>query len=70
MTYFQRKEANRYFWRVKGHLIPEGWSDDQVMAVYDSYFKRLWGNNESYQHEIGFEAAWAQRSAEQISRSK
>jgi hypothetical protein len=70
MTYFQRKEANRYFWRVKGHLIPEGWSDDQVMAVYDSYFKRLWGNNESYQHEVGFEAAWAQRAAEQISRSK
>lgn len=70
MTHFQIKEANRYFWRVKGHLIPECWTEDQIMAIYDSYFKRLWGNNESYQHEIGFEEAWARRQADKINKSR
>lgn len=64
MTYFQRKEANRLYWIVKGQLIPESWQEKDVMATYESYMKRLWGNIEAYQHEIGFEAAWAQRQAQ------
>ena len=63
---FVRKEANRYFWLVKGHLIPRSESDETVEGYYKSYFSRLW-NNESQcldDYEIGFEAAWKQREAE------
>ena len=63
MTYFQEKEANRLFWIVKGHLIPESWDEKTIMSTYESYVNRLWGNIEAYQHEIGFEAAWARRQA-------
>jgi hypothetical protein len=70
MTHFQRKEANRYYWIIKGMLIPESWSDHDIMKVYDSYFNRIWGNHEAIVHEVGFEAAWAARQAEIINRSK
>lgn len=63
MTYFQRKEANRLYWKVKGHLVPESWGDKDVLEMYESYFRRLWGNHEQHIHEVGFEAAWAQRQA-------
>tara|TARA_B110000503_G_C6901806_1_gene311041 strand:- start:59 stop:310 length:252 start_codon:yes stop_codon:yes gene_type:complete len=59
-----RKEANRLNWIVKGKLIDASWSDEEVQKTYDSYFKRLWGNNESYIHEKGFEAAWFTREEE------
>ena len=61
---FVRKEANRLNWMIKGKLIDVSWSDAEVEKTYDSYFKRLWGNNESYIHEDGFEQAWKQREAE------
>lgn len=61
MTYFQLKEANRFYWMVKGQLVPESWSEDQIEKMYDSYFRRLWGNHEACIHEVGFEAAWQQR---------
>ena len=61
MTYFQLKEANRFYWMVKGQLVPESWSVDQIEKMYDSYFRRLWGNHEACVHEVGFEAAWQQR---------
>jgi len=67
---FVRKEANRLFWLVKGHLIPQSEPDDIVEGYYESYFKRLW-NNESGcldQYEHGFEQAWAEREAEEINR--
>jgi len=64
MTYFQLKEANRLYWIVKGQLIPESWQEKDIMSTYESYVKRLWGNIEAYQHEIGFEAAWAKRQAQ------
>lgn len=67
MTYFQLKEANRFYWMVKGQLVPESWSEDQIEQMYDSYFRRLWGNHEACVHEIGFEAAWAQRQVEKRS---
>lgn len=68
MTYFQRKEANRLYWMVKGHLIPESWPDKEVMSIYDSYMKRLWGNHERAVYgSSGFEAAWAERAAANLS---
>ena len=63
---FVRKEANRYFWLVKGHLIPKQESDEIVVRYYTSYFKRLW-NDESQcldTYERGFEAAYKIREAE------
>ena len=63
---FVRKEANRYFWLVKGHLIPRSEPDETVEGYYESYFKRLW-NNESQcldEYQIGFEQAWKAREAE------
>lgn len=67
MTYFQLKEANRFYWIVKGQLVPESWSEDQIEKMYDSYFRRIWGNHEACVHEIGFEAAWARKQAEKRS---
>tara|TARA_R110000868_G_scaffold299343_1_gene559648 strand:- start:7640 stop:7855 length:216 start_codon:yes stop_codon:yes gene_type:complete len=64
VTFFQLKEANRYFWMVKGHLIPDGWSEKDIMSVYESYFNRIWGNHEATSHQAGFEQAWAKRHAE------
>ena len=59
-----RKEANRLNWMIKGKLIDVSWSDIEVEKTYDSYFKRLWGNNESYIHEAGFEEAYEIRVQE------
>ena len=65
MTYFQLKEANRYYWMVKGQLIPESWNEKDIEKIYQSYFTRLWGNNERAEYStFGFEAAWSQRQAE------
>ena len=64
MTYFQLKEANRLYWMVKGHLIPESWNEKDIEKTYDSYIARLWGNNERAEYStLGFEAAWAERQA-------
>ena len=63
MTKWERKEANRYYWIVKGQLIPESWSDADVSAIFHSYMKRIWGNHENVVHEVGFEAAWKAREA-------
>ena len=59
-----RKEANRLNWMIKGQLIDTSWSDIEVEKTYHSYFKRLWGNNESYIHEDGYEDAYEQRVQE------
>jgi|13_taG_2_1085334.scaffolds.fasta_scaffold01586_9 hypothetical protein len=40
------KEANFLFFCVKGFLIPVEYTDEDIRSMYDSYFKRLWGNNE------------------------
>lgn len=60
---FVRKEANRFYWIVKGQLIPLSWPDKEVEAIYNSYMKRIWGNHEAIIHEVGFEHAWKQREA-------
>ena len=65
---FVRKEANRLNWLVKGKLIDISESDDTVEQLYDSYFKRLWGNNERMEYgSVGFEAAYKAREAEILS---
>jgi hypothetical protein len=58
---FVRKEANRFNWMIKGKLIDTSWSDEEVEKTYDSYFKRLWGNNENYIAEEGFDKAYTER---------
>ncbi len=65
---FVRKEANRLNWLIKGKLIDRSWSDQEVERTYDSYFKRLWGNNERAGYgATGFEAAYKAREAEILS---
>jgi hypothetical protein len=58
MTQKEFKEANRLHWIVKGHLIPDEYSDEDVSAILDSYFRRCWGNHENVVHEVGFDQAW------------
>lgn len=61
MTEAELKEANRYYWIVKGQLIPESWKEQDVLSVYHGYFKRIWGKHENVIHEDGFEKAYADR---------
>ena len=64
---FVRKEANRFYWLVKGQLIPTSWSDTDVEKIYNSYMTRLWGNHErSVYGSKGFETAWKRREAEML----
>ena len=59
------KEAHFMHWCVKGHLIPDEWPDEHIVVMYDSYFKRLWGNHERSQYaDIGFEEAYKIREQE------
>lgn len=43
------------FYRTKGHLNA---SRDTIEGMFDSYFKRAWGNHEWVTHSEGFEEAW------------
>lgn len=62
MTPEFRKEAYRMFWLVKGHLGCHTWSDEGIIKMHDSYFRRLWiaGCNGAplYEYEEGFEEAY------------
>ena len=56
------KEANKMHYRVKGHLIPDEWKDSDIVSMYDSYYKRLWGNNEIAEYsDCKFEKAWREK---------
>jgi len=55
---YVRKEANRFNWIIKGQLIDKSESDATIEKLYDSYFKRIWGNHENVVHEDGFERAY------------
>ena len=48
------KEKCRIFYIVKGHLP----NTQTIEDCYDTYFKRLWGNNEIYYREKGFEECY------------
>ena len=62
MTDEFRKEAYRLFWLVKGHLGCHNWSEEDIIKMHDSYFKRLWraGSDGAplYEREEGFEEAY------------
>ena len=60
-----RKEANRLFWMAKGHLIPDGYSDEDIRTVYGQFFKRFWYNNETYIREEGFDQEYGRRNVEE-----
>ncbi|MDA9302645.1 hypothetical protein N9578_00335 [bacterium] len=56
------KQANFMHYQVKGHLIPDSWDNDTIISMYDSYFKRLWNNNERAEIcEDDFLIAWEQK---------
>lgn len=61
MTEAEIKEANRYYWIVKGQLIPKSWKEKDVESVHTNYFKRIWGKHENVVHECGFEEAYENR---------
>ena len=52
------KEKARIFWMVKGY-IPDR---KTIVSAYPGYLKRLWGNEEAYIREEGFEEAWKKNS--------
>ena len=57
------KEANKMFYMVKGHLIPDEWKDSDIIEMYDGYFKRMWGNNEFPHNKEGFDEAWNKKNS-------
>ena len=62
MTLEERKFCNELHYAVKGHLINESYSDEEVKKIGDSYLKRLWGNHERLVYcREHFEKKWAQR---------
>lgn len=61
MTEAEVKEANRYYWIVKGHLIPDSWQEKEILSVYNGYFDRIWGNHENCVNEEGFEEAYSKK---------
>lgn len=69
MKEWEIKEANRYYWIVKGQLIPESWSETDVNAILNSYMKRIWGNHEAIVHEDGFERAWDERRKNSLQKT-
>ena len=63
MTKEQYKFANELHYAVKGHLINPNYSDDEVLAIHDSYLKRLWGNHERLVYSRDdFEKLWSNRN--------
>ena len=55
-----RKDAAKLFFMVKGH-IPEWFHmcpTTELHRIREQYMQRLWGNEEAYLHEEGFEEAW------------
>ena len=60
MTELLRKETAKLYWMVKGHI--PAWlhmcPTEELYKIRDQYTRRLWGNNEAYLHEEGFDEAW------------
>jgi|TARA_B110000495_G_scaffold113831_1_gene98581 hypothetical protein len=59
------KECYRLLWIVKGHI---NWPEEDALAMYNSYFKRVWYNEESYIAQEGFAEAWEEREQEEINK--
>lgn len=63
MTVEELKRMNEVFYAVKGHLFPISYSLEEMQKVYDSYFKRLWGNHERLVNSREeFNAVWEART--------
>jgi hypothetical protein len=51
------------FYCVKGHLIPTEYTTEDIKSMYDSYFKRLWCNNERMIYcRDDFEELWGMKN--------
>lgn len=62
MTLEELKRVNKMFFAVKGHLFPIEYTTHEMRGVYNSYFKRLWGNHERFSNiEDSFEEVWKNR---------
>lgn len=61
MTPAEIRQANELMWAVKGHLIPEEYSEEDIQKVLNGYFKRMWGNHEYTYRMDGFEEAWQKK---------
>ena len=63
ISWLQYKQANEFYWAIKGQLIPLSWSSKDIRDIYEGYMKRLWGNHEAMTagHMKGFEEAWDER---------
>lgn len=59
MSEQELKDANWLFYVVKGYLIPEDWSEENIRSMVKSYTKRVWHNHES--NDAGFEELWNKR---------
>ena len=59
MTTEERKECYKMFYMVKGHIGCADWQDKDLESMRDSYFKRLWYNEEAYIYAQGFEEAYS-----------
>ncbi|MDA9374114.1 hypothetical protein N9R43_01895 [bacterium] len=63
MDLIELKKVNEMFFAVKGHLFPTTYTVNEMRSVYNSYFTRMWGNNEFYLHVEQFEDVWKNRTA-------
>ncbi len=61
MTSTIHKEVNRFMGILKGHLVPDGYSEKDYLDTHESFLKRLWGNHENCVHEDGFEKAYTEK---------
>ena len=57
---FDFKFKAEMFYRTKGHLNA---TRETIEGMFDSYFKRAWGNHEWVTHGEGFEEAWKKYQA-------
>ena len=62
MTQEELKKVNEMFYAVKGHLFPIEYTVNEMRSVYESYFNRMWGNDEFYTHIENFEEVWDNRT--------
>lgn len=61
LTYDQLYQANRFYWMEKRRLIPDHWTDEDILKVFHVHFKRNWNNDNAQFQEDGFEEAWSEK---------
>lgn len=69
MTERERKFCNELHYAVKGHLINDNYSDEEVKKIGDSYMKRLWGNHERLSYcSDDFERLWHEKNQQSLQK--